>query len=489
MEGIYASKIINLVNVNNSSSKSSSASDTKPNSFDSYLKSYSTNKDTTSADNDNSNDANLNNVNSSDANSSSTEPSDINSNKNVQEKNSNKNVSSDKAKNKVSDKNSEDKIDSDVNKFKDDTTGEQTNVQAILTAVLNCYDGNSIDFTKLKSQLEKLNISEDFQKDILDIASKLQDLFKGKSSSDFVSFLTSKINNDTTSNEHDKLINNIIDVLKSKLNKDQVVKVDKSSNISNLVSQSSNKPIANSEIQQKSVEKAKSSTSNDNIGDTKSNAVNENFQDSLDIDDESKASQNYEKNDDTSKNEDEFLNKLLSQDKSDSKMSKMTTFMNQFSTVNNTSTQALKGEVQVINKNNFAADIVKSVTYMQNNNIKELTVKINPKELGEVVIRLSMENNIMKASISAENKETYALLNSSLGDINNSLNNQNIKIQALSVNIYDDTTYFGGGSSEKNNENDAREQNKGNSNKENVAEIKNESNNIDLNEGKVNILA
>ncbi|WP_157055641.1 hypothetical protein [Clostridium sp. DMHC 10] len=46
-----------------------------------------------------------------------------------------------------------------------------------------------------------------------------------------------------------------------------------------------------------------------------------------------------------------------------------------------------------------------------------------------------------------------------------------------------------GGSSEKNNENDAREQNKGNSNKENVAEIKNESNNIDLNEGKVNILA
>lgn len=88
---------------------------------------------------------------------------------------------------------------------------------------------------------------------------------------------------------------------------------------------------------------------------------------------------------------------------------------------------------------------------MENNNVKNLTVKIEPKELGELVIKLTTENGIMKANITAATKEGYNLLNSSLADMSNQLNNGEVKIQHLSLSMYDSSSYNQGQPSNEEN--------------------------------------
>ena len=84
---------------------------------------------------------------------------------------------------------------------------------------------------------------------------------------------------------------------------------------------------------------------------------------------------------------------------------------------------------------------------MNTNDLQQLTVKIVPKELGEVVINLTLQGGNLKASITAANKDAYNLLNANLSDINNKLQNENIKIQNLTLNVYsEDTTFFKDGS-------------------------------------------
>nr|WP_281418626.1 flagellar hook-length control protein FliK [Clostridium frigoris] len=94
---------------------------------------------------------------------------------------------------------------------------------------------------------------------------------------------------------------------------------------------------------------------------------------------------------------------------------------------------------------------------MEVNNIKDLTVKMNPRELGEITIKLTMESGIMKASILAQNKETYNLLNNNFQDIQDRLKNMDIKIQSLDINVYEDSTYFNKNSSGNNNNNNGKQ--------------------------------
>lgn len=489
MADVTMAKVADSNNISSYSLKNSSKSNTKEDYFDSYLKSYSSSgsdKDT-NVSSGNSSDSDVRVKNDADDENGSDKS---NSNKNV----SNENVSKSNNDDKKVDSEAETKVDSD--KCDDENTVQEIDVSSLLSMLLGCCKDGSIDITKLKSELQKLNIPESSQKVIIDFASKIQDSLKGKSADEFVKLLISNVNKQSASNAHDELVNNIIDVLKSKLNEakgNEKVETDKNASISSSeLDGKISKTIVDTKAAQNGSPK---NVLNSAVQDGKDSSVKNDLQDSIKGYNQNTFSENNEnfeqdsKNTDTdSKSTDQFLEKLISKDKTDDKFSKVSAFMNQFSNVS-TNVQTIKGEVQVINKNSFAADIVKSVQYMQNNNIKELTVKINPKELGEVVIRLSMENNIMKASISAKNKETYALLQSSLGDINNSLDNQNIKIQAFSVNIYDDTTYFGGKGNNQNRHNSEEQQSGNSSNKENTAEIKNESSSVEVDEGKVNMLA
>lgn len=137
-------------------------------------------------------------------------------------------------------------------------------------------------------------------------------------------------------------------------------------------------------------------------------------------------------------NEEKVLNSILNDGEDNKVTTKFTLINNSISSRNIEKVDAPK----VINRANMVEDIVKSVKYMNSNNIKELVVRINPKELGEVAIRVIQEDGIMKANLKASSKETYSILSQNLGDIKRYLGEQNIKIQQVDISLYEDTTYF-----------------------------------------------
>lgn len=108
-------------------------------------------------------------------------------------------------------------------------------------------------------------------------------------------------------------------------------------------------------------------------------------------------------------------------------------------------------EIPTIRVSNIETDMIKTIKYMDKNFLKELTVKVAPKELGPITIKLIMEQGVLKANITANHKDTYGLLMASGEEIKESLNNQNIKVTSVSINIYEeDTTYFSNSFSENN---------------------------------------
>ncbi|WP_300386305.1 flagellar hook-length control protein FliK [Clostridium sp.] len=142
---------------------------------------------------------------------------------------------------------------------------------------------------------------------------------------------------------------------------------------------------------------------------------------------------------------------------------------------------------EFINSQTIDDDIIKSVKYMVKNNMEELTVKIYPKELGELTIKILSEEGIMKAEIKATSRETYSILNANIAEIKNSLSGQDLKIQEVQVAIYnDDTTFFSGSENSKENQ----KNNNGSSNKvDNINLNENEDLIIeDIIESNVNLL-
>lgn len=143
----------------------------------------------------------------------------------------------------------------------------------------------------------------------------------------------------------------------------------------------------------------------------------------------------------------------------DSKMDKVTNFMSMLKASDAENTNVLPESITV-NKATLPNDIIKAVKYMENNSIKNLTVKIQPKELGELYIKVTMENGELKADISASSKDAYNILNSNLLDIQNKLNDSNIKIQNFTLNAYEDPTYFSNDSGRENHESESGSKNK-----------------------------
>ncbi|MCY6354005.1 flagellar hook-length control protein FliK [Clostridium sp. ZS2-4] len=179
------------------------------------------------------------------------------------------------------------------------------------------------------------------------------------------------------------------------------------------------------------------------------------------VDAKSKESSSKNSNGLNHSSEDKLLKELASADKKDtnSKFSKVMNFMNQFNKVDTASSVEGNVKPMVVNKNTLITDMIKSVKFMELNDMKEITVKVMPRELGEVVIKLTMENGLMKANITANNKEAYNLLNSNLQELNDKLGNGEIKIQNFTIDIYNgDTTFF---SNEKNRQQNGQSTNKG----------------------------
>ncbi len=173
------------------------------------------------------------------------------------------------------------------------------------------------------------------------------------------------------------------------------------------------------------------------------------------------------------KNDDDILSKLLGEEITTSNLDEDTlevknnmnyeengVFSDVISSLENRNvfTDKFENEPVTVTKETAPVDIVNNIKYMSRNLIQQLTVKVYPKELGEVTIKLLSEEGIMRADIKATSKETYNLLNSNLEEIKKYLNNENIEIKEVNISLYnEDTTYFSGqGFQENNSENNER---------------------------------
>ena len=156
-------------------------------------------------------------------------------------------------------------------------------------------------------------------------------------------------------------------------------------------------------------------------------------------DDSSKNESNLKENVSTSK-EDKFLNKLLNKDESLDRIN-LFSIRNQLQTQSVNTAQASNNTT--INSISFTNDLIQDVKFMVSNALKELTVKINPGNLGQMTISLIEENGVMKANLKATSKETVELLVQNLADIKKQLADQNLKIADVNIELYqDDTTFF-----------------------------------------------
>jgi len=136
----------------------------------------------------------------------------------------------------------------------------------------------------------------------------------------------------------------------------------------------------------------------------------------------------------TKVDEDKLLLKI-SQKSDNTEIQKFSNLVIRASLQNNVDVSKVVEKV-VINQTSVGSDVIKTVKFMQVNELKDLTVMINPKELGEVVIKLVQEGNAMRATITTANKEAYQLINSNLQEINNKITNNNLNIQSFSVDVF-----------------------------------------------------
>ncbi|KEI02079.1 flagellar hook-length control protein FliK [Clostridium botulinum] len=315
----------------------------------------------------------------------------------------------------------------------------------LLILLLQHFRGEKVDLKKILEKLKEEGVSDDVTQNLLKVMEDqdmngvdLNSLGSQQSLNEKVNtFIKALSQND---NDKNNGLKDILDKLNLLNNKD----LDESSIKTMLKGLKENKIQS---IEQQIISELKSKIF-DNQSD--STNINEDIKSPLKLDLNSKitvSNDNETKNESKNgNNEEDFLKHLVSKDKSkaDTKIDRLTTFMSDFNKVNNTVVKDIENEVPInINKNNLVNDFIKSIKYMEQNDVKEMTVKVMPRELGEIVIRLTVENGLMKANITANNKEAYNLLNSKAQELNNSLGNGEIKIQNFTIDIYNgDTTFF-----------------------------------------------
>lgn len=222
--------------------------------------------------------------------------------------------------------------------------------------------------------------------------------------------------------------------------------------------------------------------------DNKYTAVNEN-QDTTYIKNEVKSFNTKE----VSFNEERFLKSLIKPDdrlKPGIDESKVNITIDKFTNMGNKDLSNNLDTNLNIGKENFDYGIVKTMKFMDLSNMKELTLKIIPKELGEIIIRVTLENNILKANVKASTKEGYELLQDNINSIKEKLTNSSIKIQEFSVDIYDNNSMAGNDKNFKGNNSQENSPNKFNNNTKSEDQVgKQDNNSTDTINDMFNMLA
>lgn len=130
----------------------------------------------------------------------------------------------------------------------------------------------------------------------------------------------------------------------------------------------------------------------------------------------------------------------------------------------NNSVVEIKDEVskiQVIRSEYISEDFVQTIEYLKVNNKEEISVRMNPKDLGELNIRILKGNNEEKVIVTLRNEETFNLLKENVNEIKNHLSSLDIKVKDVEVEIKSESqNNFSHNSNQQSNRNNNKEEKK-----------------------------
>ena len=141
--------------------------------------------------------------------------------------------------------------------------------------------------------------------------------------------------------------------------------------------------------------------------------------------------------------------------------------------------------VTTIRQEFLGEDIVKTVRYLKSNGLEEIKIKISPRELGDMTIKLIKNNEETKVLITISKEDVFDMVNKNIGDITKHLNDLNINVKDVSVDIKSDNKNFFSDNlnqqfDKKNQQNKKKRTKYENTEIENIEEIK-ENNRVEEN--------
>lgn len=90
----------------------------------------------------------------------------------------------------------------------------------------------------------------------------------------------------------------------------------------------------------------------------------------------------------------------------------------------------------------ISEDIIKTIEYLKSNNMEEINIKISPRELGDMTIKLIKSDEEMKVLITISKEDVFELVNKNTHDIVKHLTEANIKIKEVAVDIKSNNEKF-----------------------------------------------
>ncbi len=80
-------------------------------------------------------------------------------------------------------------------------------------------------------------------------------------------------------------------------------------------------------------------------------------------------------------------------------------------------------------ESNVMDDSIKAIKHMKTNDIQELTIKLRPKELGDMNIQLLKDGESMRAVVTVFNKDVFDSINKNIADLKQHLELTNVNIK------------------------------------------------------------
>lgn len=186
-------------------------------------------------------------------------------------------------------------------------------------------------------------------------------------------------------------------------------------------------------------------------------------------------------------NDIEYLENIVSAD--DNSYINSFVGINEFNTVyRNSTSNDIPQPVTEIRQEFITEDIIKSVRYMKNSDLEELNVKLNPRNLGEISIKLSKNKEHSNLLITVDDNNILDLVNKNIEDIKKHLNDTDINIKDIVINVKSENeNLFSDNLNKEFNQDRRFNQNNSNKNKKNNNQIIEELHNSEHNKDDDNL--